>query len=758
MPSTQPKLINWLWKHFQIKPGKPAIAPGLRTALALCVPLGLGLFTNHISWGTTIALAALYVSIADVGGAYRHRAIVLVAATIGVAVAMPLAGVVGHVSWLAMGMTFLWVFVAGLTGLYGNSATTVGFVTSLMFVVSIAVPSPPTSIERFALCLVGGIWTMILSLGLWVVNPYKPVQQAVAKCYIDLAALIEQAGQINSNHKSWQQQLQEIALIQDTLTQNLETARSVWSAVRSERLGASSRGIELLVLLEDASLMMTSVVALTEMLEVLADNPQFTQIEVEIQQAMQQLAIAMKILAHAIAKGGDVVLLPELDQAIVNLVICWESMHKQVLDHTEAYYELVNIRKIVSNTQAIADKLFTDAEVVTQLQCHRQISVTQPDTSGLTVWNRTSILNTLGDNLTFHSTGLRHALRLGLTAAIAVGVADLLNIPKSNWVAMTVLIILKPNFGGTFKTAVQRVGGTVLGAGVAMILASLMSNHWLLLASMFILTAVAFAVKPLNYGLYVFVLTPLIILLLNVTHASNWEIGLVRILDTLIGGGLALIGGYLFFPSWERQRLPAQLAKTIKADLTYFQQVMAIYLDSTQNIGSISILRHRAALENANATASVQRLLSEPHHVRGVVEPAMTLIVYTRSFFNSITTLTEHLQEFSGQHPLPGLQLFTDAIIQILENLIDVLQQELPLQPLPNLDVLLVEIHDHIQQLHNTRIAELGKYANHLTPALQAVRDKTIISTELDRITNEISIMYYAIARFQLGNHPTASR
>jgi len=743
MLSTQPKLIKQLWKHFQLEPGKPAIALGLRTALALCVPLGLGIYTHHLSWGTTIAIAALYISIADVGGAYRHRATVMITATIGISIAMPLAGIVGHVWWLAILTTFLWVFMAGLIGLYGNSSTTVGFITSLMFVVSIAVPSPPTPIERLLLCLVGGMWTMLLSLGLWLVHPYKPVQKAVAQCYFNLAALIEQASQIKNGDKSGEQELPQTSLLQDTMTRDLETARSVWSLVRSERQGASNRGIQLLVLLEDANLIMNSVVALTEIWEVLADNPLLPQIEAEIQMAMQQLAISMNLLGVAIAKGSDVGSFPELELAIAKLLNCWENRQNQWIEQHEDYDKLVNMWKIVSGIQAIADKLSIDGEVASQVQQQRKISVTQPDTSS-------SILDTLRNNLTFQSIGLRHALRSGLTTAIAIGIADLLHIPKSNWVAMTVLIILKPNFGGTFKTAIQRVGGTIMGGIAATLLVSLISNHWLLLGSMLILTTIAFTIKPLNYGLYVFVLTPLILLLVNINYTGEWGISLVRVFDTLIGGGLALLGGYLLFPSWERQRLPAQLAKTIKADLVYFQHVMQVYLGYKQNNDFMTRLRHRAALENANATTSAQRLLSEPQHLQGVVEPVMTLILYTHSFFNSITTLTEHLPEFSGKYPLPGIQLFTDTITRILENLVDVLEVQSPLQPLPNLELRMTEIHHHIQQLHNTRVAELEKYANRVTPTLQAVRDKTIVSIELDRIGNQISIMHCAIANFQL--------
>ena len=749
MLSALERQIKWLWKPFQLQPGKPAIALGLRTALALCVPIILGLIADRISWGTTAALAALYVSIADVGGAYSHRAVVLLAAMIGVAVAMPLGAVVGSSWWLAVIVTFLWVFVAGLMGLYGNSANTVGFIASMMFVVSIAAPIPPTLLQRLALCLAGGSWAMILSLGLWLVHPYKPVLKAVAKCYLNLAALTEQASQFSPGGISPQQRLREMVLLQDALTRDIETARKVWSAVRYSRQGASCRGIQLLVLLQDAGQLMTVVVALTETLEVVGEHPRLALLEVEIQQAMQQLVNAMRILARAIASGGGTVILTGLDQAIATLESKRQNLQTQHYQHTHDYYGLTNIRKIVSSMQALTEQLHTDVDIAVKLQNDRIISVTQPNINKLTVWDFTSILNTLRDNLTLRSTGLRHALRLGLTAALAIGIANWLEIPKGNWVALTVLVILKPNFGGTWKTAVQRVGGTILGGVVALLLASLIHNHVLLLGSMFVLTVIAFALKPLNYGLYVLLLTPLIILLLNITNAGNWEIGLFRILDTLIGGGLAIIGGYLLFPSWERQRLPVQLAKTIQADLTYFQQVIATYIDSTQNIDSIAVVRHRAALENANATASAQRLLSEPRHLQGAVEPVMTLLAYTRSFYNSVTTLTEHLREFSGQYPMPGLQLFETAMIRVLENLVDVLQHNLPLQPLPNIDTLLEEIHDHIQQLHTNRMAELATRPHYITPTLQAVRDKTVISTEVARIAHEVCIMHGAIARFQ---------
>lgn len=65
------------------------------------------------------------------------------------------------------------------------------------------------------------------------------------------------------------------------------------------------------------------------------------------------------------------------------------------------------------------------------------------------------------------------------------------------------------------------------------------------------------------------------------------------------------------------------------------------------------------------------------------------------------------------------------------------------------LDNYLEAIHNQIEQLHTARLSEIATNSNTLTPTLQAVRDQTPLSTELDRIVNEIKVMHCVIARLQ---------
>jgi hypothetical protein len=50
---------------------------------------------------------------------------------------------------------------------------------------------------------------------------------------------------------------------------------------------------------------------------------------------------------------------------------------------------------------------------------------------------------------------------------------------------------------------------------------------------------------------------------------------------------------------------------------------------------------------------------------------------------------------------------------------------------------------------HRLRISEIATNPHTVTPTLQAVREQTTLSTELERIVNEVKIMHCAIAFLQ---------
>ena len=544
---------------------------------------------------------------------------------------------------------------------------------------------------------------------------------------------------------------------QDTVIQNLTSARSVWTTIWTRQRGANLRGNQLLVLIEDINQIVNSVVALSELLAIASEHQLFSRLQPEIQQVIEQSAIALQMLSQAIAKGKNSPHLGDLDRSLEALEHQRQVLRSQILNQTinaqtDQYSDLLNLGKITASLTKLVEQIHTDAEIVTDLSQGKQRNrIAQRDISPPAQPERSTIIDTLRNNFTFDSVLFRHALRLALITTLAELLASLFQLPRGYWITLTALVALKPNFGGTSQTTVQRVVGTILGGIIGIALVLLVKNQLAIAVCFLLLVFVAMSVRSLSYSIFIILLTPAIILLLNMISAGGWKVGLLRIFDSFAGGVLALLGSYLLFPRWERQQLPAQLEKTIRANLAYFQQVIANYLHPEHNAfaDSINMLRHQAALENANANAAAQRLFSEPRHIQGEIEPVMTLMIYIRGFFSSVTTLAEHLREFSGEYQFPEVKRLADTIVQVLENLADALGQGQPPQPLPALDSYLEAIHYQIEQLHTARLSEIATNFNTLTPTLQAVQEQTPLSTELDRIVNEIKVLHCVIARLQ---------
>ncbi|MEH2071143.1 MAG: FUSC family protein [Nostoc sp.] len=759
MSFTDKRAAGWLLQQFQLKPGKPDIFSGLRSLLILGVPIGIGFITGHAATSAIATMAAWFVGMVNVEGTYRQKAIAMIAATIGITVVFLIASLVSSHLWLVVPATFLVIFIAGLAGLYGSVAASVSLVTSIMFVIALAkfasFSNLSTLIQHCALCLAGGMWTTILSSALWVVRPDAPAKQVVAKCYDSLSKFIDLARERALNPQDPQEWGQRFLQAQDIVIQDLTFARSVWTAMWTKQRGGNLRGNYLLVLIEDVNQILNSVVVLSELLAIASTGELYFRLQREIQQAVEQLAIAVQMLSQAIAKERSLVGLGDLDRSIEALEHQSQVLRTQIINqtinlHTDEYAQLLNVKKIVASLTNLAQQIHTDAEIVADFKQGKQRRIAQRNISPPSQSERSAIIDTLRNNFTFDSVLFRHALRLALVTTLAELLASVLQLPRGYWITLTALVALKPNFGGTSETTVQRVIGTILGGIISITLLLLVKNQLAIAVCFLLLVFTAMSVRALSYSIFIILLTPAIILLLNLISAGDWKIGILRIVDSFIGGVLALLGSYLLFPRWERQQLPAQLQKTIRANLAYFQQVIATYLHRKQSTStdSINTLRHQAALENANATAAAQRLFSEPRHVQGEIEPVITLMVYIRGFFSSVTTLAEHIREFSGEYQFTELNRLTDTIIQVLENLAAALQQGQPPQKLPALDNYLEAIHDQIQQLHTARLSEIATNPNtSTTPTLQAVREQTPLSTELERIVNEVKVIHCVIDR-----------
>jgi uncharacterized membrane protein YccC len=739
-PDRFARFKTFLLSHFEAETRTLQLELGVRGALALVVPIGLGLLFQQLAHGLIVGLSAFMVLNTDAGGAYRQKAITMVGATVGVTLAL-VAGVAATSSqWAQAVGTFICLFGSALFSVYGNAPSLIGFMTANVFIVAEALSDWDHLFYNVLLCLTGASWALFLSLALWPLRAFSPVFRAVSESYLKLSMLLDVLARDAASEK---RSNLPFALAYDDFVGALEKARTVWAAVRSKRSGPSARSAHLLDLIEDANQIGASIVAAREFLNFASFSA--PEVRADIADAASALARTAQKFSTAIARRNA------LD--LYDLRLTLQTIEER-LQSRRAYREPSDLssvgqtRKLVRAMRTVAEHLENDVTNLADLGDRRPPR--PPSESSRDLVRPSRLWAGFSSNLTFRSTGFRHALRLGLIASLATLLASTLHLGRGYWIGLTVLVVLKPNFGGTIQRAVQRVIGTIVGAVLAGAISFTVRDPWLLLFCLTLLAFITFAIKTVNYGLFVISLTPLIMVILDIVHPGAWYITLIRVLYTVIGGIMAVAGGYLLFPIWESTQLPAQLARTLKAESEFFAVVMGYRKRVPGQDKALSEKRRTASLEVMNAATATQRLIAEPPHVRGAVEPTLTLINYAREFFQSVASLAEYCRHAKPEEVAMDLDGFSGAVTNTLNNLSEALTSGTSLLPLPDLDGMLENVQ--FRPAPNYDALSTGGYQETNTAVsstLTQVQGETAIRGELERISSDVRIMHEAVSRLR---------
>ncbi|MGA2665413.1 MAG: FUSC family protein [Nitrososphaerales archaeon] len=149
-----------------------------------------------------------------------------------------------------------------------------------------------------------------------------------------------------------------------------------------------------------------------------------------------------------------------------------------------------------------------------------------------------------------------HSLVVAMAVAAGLAISDYAGLVRDYWVMLTVIscVRMKPTLTRSFT--VMRVLGTIAGAVLGFATTVLIGGSALaIVVPMFALAVGMFSTRNANYFVFTLFLTAFIILLLNVAYPGDQLLALTRILDTCIGGALALAAGRLL---WQLSGRPKQ--------------------------------------------------------------------------------------------------------------------------------------------------------------------------------------------------------
>ncbi len=213
----------------------------------------------------------------------------------------------------------------------------------------------------------------------------------------------------------------------------------------------------------------------------------------------------------------------------------------------------------------------------------------------------------------------RDSLRFALVLSVAMVLARHFSTDRGYWIPLTAAIVLKPDFQTTFVRGAGRIGGTLIGAVVATLMLSLVRGHpGVEVAGVVVAAGAAYVTFNPNYALFTVAITSFVVLVLGLRGLPGTTTIEMRIFDTLIGGGLAMIG-YLVMPTWEHRRTRALLADLLDAQRVLVCAILRAY-GSTGEQARAAIERARVAVWQARTTVeeSIDRARHEPQRSQSI--------------------------------------------------------------------------------------------------------------------------------------------
>jgi len=161
-----------------------------------------------------------------------------------------------------------------------------------------------------------------------------------------------------------------------------------------------------------------------------------------------------------------------------------------------------------------------------------------------------------------HLPGWQYTLRITSCMAAALALERMWPEHHSYWVALTVAIVVTRKMPAALLRTVQRAVGTIVGVLLAGLLLIWALPVWAIIAVVAALAAARPILRAANYAAYAAIMTPLIMLLMDLGARPSPGVFLDRLIATVIGCAIAVTLGYLV---WVRLLVPAPDVRQSKA-------------------------------------------------------------------------------------------------------------------------------------------------------------------------------------------------
>ena len=585
---------------------------GLRITAGVIIPAVVLYHYGLLIAMIGIPIGALFVSLTDNPGPIAHRRNGMLISIVLIALVVLITGY-SRVSAFMIGVEII-VFglFFSLIAVYGNRANTIGLIALIAFILNIdATQGTQPLLQQTLHITIGGVWYTLLSLTLYTLRPYRPIQQLLGECLMETASYLRTRALFYGKDRNNQAIFQQLMVHQVHIHNHQNELRDMLFTTRKVLSESTRKGRVLMMSFLDSIDLLERIMTSQQDYDLLHREFDGTGIMDELKDHIIVLANELHHIGMAIQAGYAYRSVQELDNRYQQSLNAFMELRSKYLnaDNVEGF---ISLRHILYSLEDITGRIkrleaYTTYDKKISRQYKSDVDVEK------FVTHQEINPRLLLSNLSLKSGVFRHALRL--TIALLAGYIASLLFPLGHgyWILLTIAVIMKPAYSITRKRNVERLIGTFIGAAIGFLLLHVTNNQTVIFFTMLAMMILSYSLLKLQYTVSSAAITVFVLLMFYFLNPTDLDSVLLdRMIDTAVGSVLAYIVSTFVLPAWEYEQIDEFIRTAVEANRAYFNQVAGAFTGNPPELTAYKISRKDAFVALANLSDTFQRMLSEP--------------------------------------------------------------------------------------------------------------------------------------------------
>lgn len=505
------------------------------------------------------------------------------------------------------------------------------------------------------LLIAGAVWYNLLTLTGHLIFPIRPLQDNLARSYEQLAHYLELKSRLFDPDLDDEDQapLYDLALANGQLMATLnQTKASLLTRLRGDRGQRSTRRtLHYYFVAQDIHERASSSHI---QYQALRDNFRYSDVMFRFQRLLSMQSMACQALAKAILLSTPYQHDVRFERAFTHL----DAALDRVRASGAAPEQIKALGFLLNNLRAIDAQLATIESEQLQSQTNSETETLLADDS---LHGFDDIRLRLSRNMSPESALFRHAVRMSLVLCAGYAFIQFTGLQHGYWILLTSLFVCQPNYNATRHRLALRIIGTLVGVALGLPILLLVPSLEGQLVLIVITGVLFFAFRNVQYAHATMFITLLVLLCFNLL-GEGFEVALPRVIDTLIGCGIAWIAVSFIWPDWKFRNLPRVLERAVDANCRYLDAILEQYHQGRDNRLAYRIARRDAHNRDAELASVVSNMSTEPKVSAEMRETAFRLLCLNHTLTSYISALGAHREKLTTPEILA---LLDDAVCYV---------------------------------------------------------------------------------------------